>query len=205
MTGKILFLDFDGVLNSTRWSGLRPIRGLLPPELATQALEEERLDPMCVDRLQRLVRETGVHIVVTSTWRQKMSVSEMISMFALYGFIDAPIIGVTPDLRASANRTRGIEVAEWLEANQLTSIPYVCLDDDADFIGLPLVQTDPDLGLQEADVRACQDILNGTALEAAQAQNEASTHDSRPSGENRLFVRPGMVKSAIVRRWPSGK
>jgi hypothetical protein len=99
MTSKILFLDLDGVVNSMHWAWQRPIRGLLPPEVASQALEEERLDPVCVDRLQRLVRETGAQIVVTSTWRHKMSVSEMIAMFALYGFTDAPIIGVTPDLR----------------------------------------------------------------------------------------------------------
>ena len=52
---KILFLDLDGVLNSTHWAGQRPIRGLLSPELASQALDEERLDPVRVDRLQRLL------------------------------------------------------------------------------------------------------------------------------------------------------
>ncbi len=205
MTSKILFLDFDGVLNSTHWSGQRPIRGLLPPELASQALEDERLDPVCVDRLQRFVRETGAHIVVTSTWRHKMAVSEMIAMFALYGFIDAPIIGVTPDLRASANRTRGMEVSQYLGANQSKSISYVCLDDDADFNGLPLVQTDPDLGLQETDLEACRQILDGSTVEAAQAQKEDSTQKQRASGEERLFVRPDMLTVARVRHWSSGK
>jgi hypothetical protein len=205
MTNKILFLDFDGVLNSTHWAGQRPIRGLLPPELARQALDEERRDPVCVDRLQRLVLETGVRIVVTSTWRHKMPVSEMIAMFALYGFIDAPIIGVTPDLRAVANRTRGIEVAEWLEANESRSISYVCLDDDADFDGLPLVQTDPDFGLQAADLEACRELLNDRAIEAARAQDDSSTHEQRASGEERLFVRPDMLAGARVRHWSSGK
>lgn len=43
------------MLNSTHWAGQRPIRGLLSPELASQALDEERLDPVRVDRLQRLL------------------------------------------------------------------------------------------------------------------------------------------------------
>ena len=204
MTSKILFLDFDGVINSTRWAGQRPVRGLLPPELASQALDEERLDPVCVDRLQRLVLETGVRIVVTSTWCHKMPVSEMIAMFALYGFSDAPIIGVTPDLRAATNRTRGIEVTAWLEANQSKSISYVCLDDDADLNGLPLVQTDPDFGLQEADLEACREILNERATDA-RAQDNSSTHEPRASGEERLFVRPDMLAGARVRHWSSGK
>ncbi len=75
---------------------------MLPPETAQQALKEERLDPARVDRLQRLVRETDTYIVVTSNWRQKMPLLEMVEMFALYGFADAPLIGMTAELRAAA-------------------------------------------------------------------------------------------------------
>jgi hypothetical protein len=107
---KILFLDFDGVLNSTHWAGQRPRRGLLPPESARQAVEEQRLDPSCVDRLKRLVHLTHASIVITSSWRQNMALSEMVKMFALYEFTDAPLISVTENLSCS----RGIEVAAWL-------------------------------------------------------------------------------------------
>jgi hypothetical protein len=147
---KILFLDFDGVLNSTHWAGQRPRRGLLPPESARQAVEEQRLDPSCVDRLKRLVHLTHASIVITSSWRQNMALSEMVKMFALYEFTDAPLISVTENLSCS----RGIEVAAWLQANA---------DDDADFAGHPLVQTNTDLGLQESDVQACRVILDAMA------------------------------------------
>jgi hypothetical protein len=163
MMTKLLFLDLDGVLNSTQWSEERPTRGLLPPESAQQAFEEERLDPVCIKRLQHLVHDTNASIVITSTWRRTMPVIEMISMFALYGFEGAPVIGATPQLPTSPGKkiTRGTEVQEWLNVNAVVPMRYVCLDDDADYDPRqPLVQTDADIGLQDADIVACRVMLN---------------------------------------------
>jgi len=162
MFTKLLFLDLDGVLNSTEWAGERPTRGLLPPISAQQAFEEERLDPACVTRLQRLVHDTSASIVVTSTWRQTMPVFEIAAMFALYGFEGAPVIGATLQLPASPGKriTRGMEVQEWLNVNAPALTRYVCLDDDADYdLRQHLVQTDADIGLQDADIVACRVML----------------------------------------------
>ena len=190
MNRKLLFLDVDGVLNSTEWAGHRPHRSLLPPAQADQAFDEQRLDPSCVGRLREVVTAIDASIVISSTWRRRMSVPELIKLLALYGYNNAPIIGATPEVRDSdSSVTRGTEVAAWLEANAAGSTRYVCLDDDADYLpGQPLVQTDLDLGLQDADVAACREILS-----------------DRVSGEKRLLVRSNLMKGAQVRHWPSSR
>lgn len=147
----LVFLDIDGVLNSTAWSGVRPVRGFIPPSSAEEALEEERLDPACVARLRVLVARTGAKVVITSSWRHKMSITQFSRMLTLYGFPDAPIVGVTPDLPGP----RGEEVRAWL-ANRAPNAPYAILDDDSDFHETQvLVQTNPEIGLSDADVEMC--------------------------------------------------
>lgn len=153
---SLLFLDIDGVLNSTTWAGARPIRGFMPPSSARMALDEERLDPACVARLRVLIERTGASLVIISSWRHKMSVAEFSRMLALYGVPGASVVGVTPDLPGP----RGEEVRAWL-AEHAPSAPYAILDDDDDFLdGQVLVRTDPDIGLTGADVEACVRALH---------------------------------------------
>jgi hypothetical protein len=81
-----------------------------------------------------------------------------------------------------------MEVEEWLKVNAPGAARYVCLDDDADYLpGQPLVQTDADIGLQDADIDACRVKLADPV-----------------SGEKRLLVRPDLIEGAHVRHWPSG-
>lgn len=152
----IIFLDIDGVLNSTRWSEERPLRGLTPPRLAQEALDEERIDPDCVERLRGVVRRTGARLVLTSTWRHRMDVPEFVQLFALYGWNEAPVVGITPYI---AGLIRGDEVEAWLGNNNYAG-PYVCVDDDADFrVGQPFVRTNPEMGLTSLDAERCIEVL----------------------------------------------
>ena len=190
MNRKVIFLDVDGVLNGTLWAGRRPTRSLLPPERAQQAFEEQRLDPDCVARLCKLVTELDASIVLSSTWRRRMDIPEFNKLLSLYGYGNPPVIGATPEVRDSTRSvTRGAEIAAWLGANGADSTRYVCLDDDADYLPTqPLVQTNLDLGLQDADVAACRKILAHVV-----------------TGEKRLLVRSALMKDAHVRLWPSGR
>jgi hypothetical protein len=155
----IIFLDIDGVLNSAEWSESRPMRALIPPRHAQEALDEERIDPDCVERLRGVVQRTGARLVVTSTWRHRMGVSEFVRLFALYGWSEAPVIGVTPRI---TGLIRGDEVEAWLSNNDYTR-PYVCVDDDADFrVGQPLVQTNPEVGMTSLDAELCVEVLTST-------------------------------------------
>jgi hypothetical protein len=154
----IIFLDIDGVLNSTEWSECRPLRGFIPPGTAQQAFDEERIDPNCVEHLRRIVDRTGAKLVLTSTWRHRMSLSEFVRLFALYGWNDAPVIDVTPRFTGLI-RGRGYEVEAWLGNNEYAG-PYVCVDDDDDFrAGQPLIQTNPEVGLTSLDAKRCIEVL----------------------------------------------
>ena len=152
-----VMLDVDGVLNSTAWLGKKPLRALLPPATAREAIAEERLDPDCIARLQALVKRTGAHLVITSTWRKRLTVADFMAVLDHYGFKEAPVIGATPVM----NGKRGREVFQWISEHH-PGAPYVCLDDDADFDpGQALVQINSDVGLQDPDVERAIETLHG--------------------------------------------
>ena len=154
----IIFLDIDGVLNSIHWWVGRQdlVRSYLPPRRASTAWREKRLDPACVGRLQHLVEQTGASIVLSTSWRFRMSIPEFRKLMALHGFEAAPVIGATP---AIVRSIRGEEVAAWRIEHQ-SVCPYVCLDDDGDFLpDQPLVQTHPEVGLSDDDVKRCVLLL----------------------------------------------
>lgn len=154
---KVLFLDLDGVLNSTRWAGSRPVRGFIPPSTAREAIEEDRLDPACVARLQRIVVMSGASIVLSSSWRHRMPVGELVELFRRLGFPAAPVVGLTPSLPGP----RGREVRAWMQGCAEPVTSYVCLDDDADYEpGQCLIQVDAEVGLQDEDVRLCVEAFS---------------------------------------------
>jgi hypothetical protein len=147
----LIFLDIDGVLNSTAWCAARPVRGFIPPSRAQEALDEERIDPACVARLRALIERTGARLVITSSWRHQMSCAEFLRLLELYGSPEAPVVGVTPDLPGP----RGGEVRAWLDAHA-PHTAYAVLDDDRDFLeDQVLVQIDADVGLTDENVEDC--------------------------------------------------
>ena len=118
MIKKIVFLDFDGVLNSVRFDAT--------PEAKASFIDKTRL-PL----LKRLLDETGAAIVLSTTWRSHWSknederdkVGEQIDeIFAEYGM---QIYDKTPEIDAAC---RGKEVHAWLLAHPEAE-DFVILDD----------------------------------------------------------------------------
>jgi hypothetical protein len=144
----LLFLDFDGVLNSTSWAIRTKQRGIWG------------IDPDTIPHLQRIVDETGCNIVVSSTWRIGRSRIELIEVLHSAGMrIPCPVIDKTPV--HGYGRYRGNEVADWLESNGYAG-KFVCLDDDGDYLpGQPLVQTSCEFGLTAEHADRCILILSG--------------------------------------------
>src|SRR5579864_5713853 len=103
---KVLFLDFDGVLNST--------------ESARKHHTWEVLIPETLEMI-RWIADQGVQIVVSSTWRRDHSVKELSKI------IGAPVFGKTP-VHNQLGSGRGQEIAEWLTGNDVER--YAILDDD---------------------------------------------------------------------------
>lgn len=93
---SLIFIDVDGVLNST-----------------TENLEEKFV-PEIMKRLARLVKETGATPVLSTAWRlKKESRDEVVRQFLEYG-LPLPL-GCTPRILGP----RGNEVLAWLQMNTL--------------------------------------------------------------------------------------
>lgn len=123
---KVIFLDFDGVLNVIP-QGHDDFGGIFHPEF--------------VENLGKILEETGAKLVISSTWRH-MGLIKLNEMWKHRGY-PGEIIGITPDLRwrtrpdkletNEEEYSRGDEIESWLNLHpEVTN--YVILDDDNDML-----------------------------------------------------------------------
>lgn len=163
MFDRVLFLDVDGVLNSTDWFRRRPKRTALTDNMSVAEIERVRadhgFDPVCISRLNTLVRRAGCVVVISSTWRkinrENTSQHDPVKrMLAHRGFEHPDLVVsatpcfdrvVSPSGMMSA-QPRGLEIQAWLDAFHTKS--FVILDDEDDMAHLRhrLVQTSFDDG-----------------------------------------------------------
>ncbi|HEU4409050.1 MAG TPA: HAD domain-containing protein [Polyangiaceae bacterium] len=144
---RVLFLDIDGVLNSTRTRPADP-----------QSLVDW-LEPACVTALDAIVAATGAAVVVTSSWRIGRTRDELAAALAARGF-RGRVAGVTPDLRA-ARLGRDDEIEAWLRAEGAGVEAYVIVDDALSLGRLEPrhYRTSPTRGLRADDVEAVATLL----------------------------------------------
>jgi hypothetical protein len=105
---KILFLDFDGVLNCK------------DDFLGTLGKVRDVINPIFRFRLNEIVQATGAQIVVSSAWRQSHTIPE------LQRFCGQKVIDKTP----IDGQGRGEQIKLWLKENDFVE-HYVVIDDDA--------------------------------------------------------------------------
>ena len=158
---KIVFLDFDGVCNSTVYMRSLP--------------ESERsgvvgLDPAAVARVNRIVAGAGgASVVVSSSWRHGRSIAQLAQILRDASF-DGHVRGATPEwLRKSpgglyAAEARGQEIQAWLDGAPRYGIEveqFVILDDDSDMAHLAdrLVKTSFETGLLDEHVERAVRML----------------------------------------------
>lgn len=158
---KIIFLDFDGVLNSQRYmesDAYGTGKGL--------AFGHSQIDPKAVELLNKMIDVTDARVVISSSWRHIWSRDEIGRMLKQRGFRHpSSIIDITPSLMSQ----RGDEIAQWLgQADEGRRIGgekidgYVILDDSTDMHPDQMehfVQTNPDTGLTSQDVNRAISIL----------------------------------------------
>ena len=117
---KIIFLDFDGVMDTAYYDHMLSKQGLPGNDPYGTVF-----DPNCVHNLRRIIDNTGADIVVSSSWKHFMTYKEFLEMWdarGLPGFVTdvTPI----PDMR----KNRGDEIDAWLnECN--VECQYVIIDD----------------------------------------------------------------------------
>ena len=104
---KLIFLDFDGVMNNRRYNLYRNIHHL-PKKDEFGVL----FDPNCVAALKHIIDETGAEIVVSSSWKDYMNMDEIRDMWRKRNLPGTPI-DVTPTI----SQHRGEEIEAWISAH----------------------------------------------------------------------------------------
>ena len=154
---KVIFLDFDGVLNNDGFLDFCVENGVAP---------DDRIDGKAVKRLNQIVADTGAKIVVSSALRIPFVMSNdldaLIDLMRGHG-VKGDIIGMTPDLwNMKRDRCRGDEIQQWMDDSPFIIDKFVILDDNSDMGHLRfwLIQTDFKHGLQMSHVLDAIDVLN---------------------------------------------
>ncbi len=173
---KVLFLDFDGVLNCATWFAVtsktqyRKARGKAKADLKAQARDValRAIDPAAVMLLDQILDRAGAVVCVSSTWRMNWTEDELTGMLREHGF-RGQIVGRTPSHshRRDLDNTnrRGTEIQEWLDENPTEA--FCILDDSSDMAHLlpRLVRTEWMYGLQPEHADRCVELLGLKAEE----------------------------------------
>ena len=149
---KIIFLDFDGVLNSAKYLRGREEYGVV-------------IDPARMVLLKQIADATGAKIVLSTSWREHWSKNQtecngtgvlINNIFSNFGL---QILDKTPMLRTA----REAEIKSWLDDHPEVE-NFVVLDDRlmcAPFLEGHFVKTSYYFhGLDETDTQKAIDILN---------------------------------------------
>jgi hypothetical protein len=140
---RIVFLDFDGVLNSEASN----------TELGTRYQFADR----SVKALNRILEETSAYIVVTSSWREHWTLKENAAALEQGGVIPGRVIGQTPKLVSR----RGREIDCWLANAPFSVASSVILDDRVDLEPhmSRAIFVDNRIGLDESHIPTAVEIL----------------------------------------------
>ncbi len=116
---NIIFLDFDGVLDTASYDMYLVRHGL--PECDENG--RPVFDPKCIDNLKQIIDTTNADIVVTSDWKYIDSYENLLEMWL---YRDMP--GFMTDLTPNISKHRGDEIARWLIECKI-NCNYVIIDD----------------------------------------------------------------------------
>lgn len=123
---KFIFLDIDGVLNHELWLEHAHKQNFPSPLFW--------FDPLCVERVNEIIKQTGAKLVISSSWRSDPDLKETFARVQLptdfdktIGMFQSSKIGYT---------MRGQEIEHYLREHGIdiyAKHQYVILDDDNDF------------------------------------------------------------------------
>ena len=167
---KYLFLDFDGVLNTTGYAKRLRKEGIDPfDEFGAM------FDPDTIGNLKSIVEQTGCKIVLSSTWRNE----GLMRMRALWKDRNLPgeIYSMTPVLLSTTyndarsgelftipeRNAKALEIQAWLHRYTTKPCQYVILDDENVFFHKQqdhLVQTEQYEGLSFSKAQLAIEVLN---------------------------------------------
>lgn len=163
---KIIFLDFDGVLNTEHYQGLLRYQG--------EPWQDEHgafFDPNAVKQLRRIIDATGADIVIESSWKY-LGLDAMKELWKVRN-LPGRVIDITPssvsdeyllkNLDTTMIHCKGMEIASWL-SEQAEDIRYTIIDDEYVILDSQLphfILTNPYEGITEEQTNRAISILNG--------------------------------------------
>lgn len=184
---KLLFLDIDGVLNSTgstlartstRWvpksaeaaAALEQLKSIVPDFGYCVGQSLMTAEPTAIELMNRLVQKSGAEVVLSSSHRMyfagerygttfKFNSPEHLNALNLY----IAALGLTFKLRGITEQLyvrRGVEIHRYLEQFD-EEIQHVVIDDGTDFEKAECVHqfVDPAFGFTSREYFACASIL----------------------------------------------
>ena len=167
---KIIFLDFDGVLNTEHYQNLLQYQG--------KPWQDEYgafFDPNAVKQLKRIIDATGADIVVESSWKY-LGLDAMKELWKVRS-LPGRVIDITPssisdeylsnvdldNLDTSMLHCKGLEIASWLSKYETQDIRYIIIDDEYVILDSQLshfILTNPYEGITEEQANKIILILN---------------------------------------------
>ena len=152
MNTSIIFLDFDGVLNTERYQAQLAIDGK-PNKDSWGPL----FDPHAVTNLRKIIEATDADIVITSSWRYLHRLGSLRMMWEVRR-LPGELLDTLPC--GAAYISRGEEIEYWLNGNGQPD--YVIIDDLDEFYTSQrdrYVETNPIVGITDADAKRAIEIL----------------------------------------------
>lgn len=164
---KILFLDFDGVLNTEHYQSLLQYQG--------KPWQDEYgafFDPNVVKQLRRIIDAIGADIVIESSWKY-LGLDAMKELWKVRN-LPGRVVDITPssvsdeyllkNLDTTMLHCKGMEIASWLTEQANQNIRYAIIDDEYVILDSQLphfILTNPYEGITEEQANRAISILNG--------------------------------------------
>lgn len=116
---KVLFLDFDGVLNNDAT--------LTKVENNVEPYRHCGLESTLVEILNKILDATGAKVVFSTSWRTIYDDKRLVELLERWGFRHGDrVIGRTPKRWSSS---REFEIEEWLLEHNSPGMKFLVLDD----------------------------------------------------------------------------
>ena len=154
MENPIIFLDFDGVVETIYWE--KDTDGSWSFNVHKSGRKELN-NKQAIGWLNELYKKVPYDVVVSSTWRIGMSKDELQELLINSGFNPAiKVLGKTPVLYLQ----RGLEIQEWIDTAEFKG-KFIIIDDDSDMCHLLplLVRCDCQLGFTIYDYQKALKLL----------------------------------------------
>lgn len=152
---KVLFLDFDGVLNHYL---------LIAQAYGAGA---RRFSADAIERLNTIVARTGAKVVVSSSWREQYTLDGLRALLTSEGFT-GEIIDCTPVLHSRTDQGRDLdpgqtrcrEIQAWLDRQPEPPRQFAILDDiELHLLSAYHVKTELEMGLCDEHVELAISLL----------------------------------------------